>query len=215
MKPYFETKLGTLYNCDCIDFMQEMDDNSIDLVLTDPPYGVGVEYDKFEDTQENLKHLISNAMNHILRISKRTVLTCGQSNIWHYPKSDWIMAWINKAGVNQNKWGFTCWQPILCYGKDAYRSNNKGARPDYIEHSEASKKIGHPCPKPDKFWVKLLDRCSVIKSDTVFDPFIGGGATGIACEKLGRKWIGVEISEKYCEIAAKRISLEASQGKLW
>ena len=47
MKPYFETKLGTLYNCDCIDFMQEMDDNSIDLVLTDPPYGVGVEYDKF------------------------------------------------------------------------------------------------------------------------------------------------------------------------
>jgi len=215
MKPYFETKLGALYNCDCLEFMKEMEDDSVDLVLTDPPYGVGMAYDVFDDTFENVKNLMAKVMPEVLRISNRTALTCATRQIGLYPLPKWILCWFNKAGTGMNPWGFTCWQPVLVYGKDPYLENRKGSRPDYIEHSEASKKIGHPCPKPDKFWVKLLDRCSVIKSDTVFDPFIGGGATGIACEKLGRKWTGVEISEKYCEIAAKRISLEANQGKLW
>ena len=94
-------------------------------------------------------------MPEILRVSKRVLLTCGQSNVCKYPKSDWILAWVNKAGANQNKWGFTCWQPILAYGKDAYRTNNMGARPDIIIHSEVAEKWEHSCPKPIVFWKKL------------------------------------------------------------
>jgi site-specific DNA-methyltransferase (adenine-specific) len=49
----------------------------------------------------------------------------------------------------------------------------------------------------------------------VLEPFCGGGSTALACEKLNRNWIGIEISEKYCEIAKKRISQEANQLKLF
>ena len=141
---------------DCIELMKLIPDNSIDLCLTDFPYGVNLEYDNYIDTQENLKDLIKEAMPEILRISKRTLITCGQDNIWLYPKSDWILAWVNSAGANQNRWGFTCWQPILAYGKDVFRENCLGARPDIIIHNEQSEQFDHICPKPIGFWKKLL-----------------------------------------------------------
>ncbi len=68
---------------DCLEVMRDMPDDCVDLVLTDPPYGVGVNYDKFNDTQTNLIPLVRQFMAHELRISKRVVWTCGQTNIWH------------------------------------------------------------------------------------------------------------------------------------
>ena len=61
----------------------------------------------------------------------------------------------------------------------------------------------------------LVLRGTVSEGQIVLDPFIGSGTTAIACEALGRKWIGIEISEKYCEIAAKRIEAEYKQRKLF
>jgi len=215
MKPYFETKLGKLYNCDCLDFMKDIEEKSVDLVLTDPPYGLGFEYENFEDNQKNLISLIKQCMPQILRISKRCVLTCGHTNIWHYPQSKWIIAWVYGTTQQRNSWGFTSWQPVLCYGKDVYLANRKGARMDIIKDSKTPKFKNHPCPKPETFWRKLLERCSIMESDLVLDPFFGAGTTGLVCEETNRRWIGIEISEKYCEIAAKRISLEARQGKMF
>lgn len=70
----------------------------------------------------------------------------------------------------------------------------------------------HPAPFP----IKLSDNCILLttkENDLILDPFIGTGTTAISAEKLNREWIGIEISEKYCEIAAKRIEAEAKQGK--
>jgi len=53
------------------------------------------------------------------------------------------------------------------------------------------------------------------KDDTVLDPMSGSGTVAKMCERLNRRWIGIEISEEYCELAAKRIESEASQLKLW
>lgn len=72
----------------------------------------------------------------------------------------------------------------------------------------------HPTVKPIglmEFFLHLHTE----DGDFVLDPFMGSGTTAIACEILGRKWIGIEISEKYCEIAAKRIKSEADQLKLF
>ena len=184
-------ELNKIYNKDCRDGLKQLADKSIDLCLTDFPYGVGVDYgESFSDTQENLKQLIQDVMPNLFRVCKRIVITCGQSNIWLYPQSDWIMAWINTAGANQNKWGFTCWQPILCYGKDAFREANKGARPDIIFDNSTSDNVEHPCPKPVKFWRKLLQRVSVSENDVVLDPFAGSGVTLLVAKQSSRKYIG-------------------------
>ena len=202
---YPDDYINKVIQGDCLEVMKQMPDKCVDLVLTDPPYGVGYEYDTYDDTEENLKALLDKVMPEILRVGKRVVLTPGHTNMWKYPEPKWVMAWTNPAGANRNSWGFTCWQPILCYGKDPYLENCMGARQDLIQHSEASQDFGHSCSKPIEFWKKLMARCSVKESDIIIDPFLGSGTTAVAAKQLGRKYIGIELSEKYCKIAEERL----------
>lgn len=71
----------------------------------------------------------------------------------------------------------------------------------------------HPTQKPDELFEYLLITYSN-RNQLILDPFLGSGTTAVACEKLNRRWIGIEISEKYCSIAKKRIEAEASQIKM-
>ena len=190
---------------DCIEVMKTFADKSFDLVLTDPPYGVNYEYNQYQDTPENLKKLVDGFMPEVLRIGRRVMITCGNGNQHLYPKPDWTLAWVITAGAGQNKWGFTCWQPILVYGKDPYRENNMGARPDIIQSNETSEEFGHTCTKPINTWKRILARGSVKESDTILDPFLGSGTTLVAAKQLNRNAVGIEISQEYCEIAKKRL----------
>ena len=70
---------------------------------------------------------------------------------------------------------------------------------------------GHPCPKPEKWGLESIRR---VKGDIILDPFMGSGTTIVACEKLGRRGIGIEIEQKYFDIACKRIQAEVDQLKL-
>lgn len=212
MTPYFDDGHGhVIYHGDCREILPELP--NVDLVLTDPPYGVRVEYGSFEDTADNVRQLVSSTMPLMLARSRRVVLTCATRQICFYPEPTWILCWLNRAGSFCNPWGFTCWQPVLCYGKDPYLERGMGSRPDVIEHSETAEKNGHPVPKPYHFWRKLLGRCSVEESEVILDPFMGSGTTLRAAKDLGRKAIGIEIEERYCEIAAKRLSQEVLEFK--
>ena len=206
MNPYYQDDRVTIYHGDCLEYIPKL--GGFDLCLTDPPYGAGLDYGGFVDTQENVKTLIDSSMPLLISKSNRVVLTCGIYTINYYPKPSWILCWFNRAGTGRNPWGFSCWSPILVYGKDPYLENRMGGRPDYIEHSETSEKNGHPCPKPEQFWKKLLARCSVKETDTVMDPFMGSGTTMKACKNTGHKCVGIEINERYCEIAANRCRQE-------
>jgi DNA modification methylase len=77
---------------------------------------------------------------------------------------------------------------------------------------KSSEKV-HSTQKPDDLFIDVIST----RNDWGFilDPFLGSGTTAVACERLGRKWIGIEISEQYCELAAKRIEAEAAQLKLF
>ena len=75
-------------------------------------------------------------------------------------------------------------------------------------------KTEHPTQKPSELFMYVLRDFSK-NNQLIIDPFFGSGTTGLACEKLGRKWIGIEISEKYCAIAKKRIEQEARQIKMF
>lgn len=72
----------------------------------------------------------------------------------------------------------------------------------------------HPTQKPVELMELMLNIHSK-ENDLILEPFCGGGSTALACEKLNRRWIGIEISEKYCEIAKKRIEDYTKQLKLF
>ena len=201
-------KTNVCYQGDCLEVMKNIPDKSIDLVLTDPPYGVNYEYKSYEDTQENLKKLVDAFMPEVLRIGKVVLITCGNGNQHLYPKPDWTLAWVITAGAGQNKWGFTCWQPILAYGKNPYRANRMGARPDIIMSNERSEKNGHACPKPIGVWTEILKKGSVNETDIILDPFAGSGTTGVACKNTNRNFILIEQDEKYCDIIKERVGCD-------
>lgn len=204
MKPYYSENNITIIHGDCREVLPQL--GIYDLVLTDPPYGVGLEYRTYKDTQSNLDTLIKEAVPLLIASGIVTLLTPGTLNQLKYPIPDWILAWVNPSGAFTSPWGFSCWQPILAYGKDPYLRDGLGSRPDiFIEYSNAEVN-GHPCPKPLAIWMKLLKRGSTRKNDKILDPFMGSGTTLRAAKKLGHEALGIEIDEAYCEIAAKSLS---------
>ncbi len=197
MKPYFDKEDIIIYHGNHLEVMSEL--QPVDLVLTDFPYGTNVDYGLYQDTQDNLKKLVNETMPEILRISKVALITCGNHNIHLYPPVNWILAWVNNAGNGINRWGFNCWQPILAYGRDIRHTR------DIIINNERSENNIHPCPKPINFWKQLLLRGSADISDNILDPLMGSGTTLVAAKELGRCCIGIDIEEKWCEEAAKRV----------
>ncbi len=186
-----------------------MNGERADTCLTDPPYGLGDtdsvknNYDQHEDTIENLENIISRFIPLAQDAANVTVLTPGNGNARKYPEPNWTMAWFTPAGAGRGPWGFCCWQPILCYGKDPKLANGMGCHPDAIVHTESSEKNGHPCPKPINFWVWLMNRV-VLPHGLVFEPFTGSGTGIIAAEQTGRKCYGMEISPQYVDVIVKR-----------
>lgn len=84
---------------------------------------------------------------------------------------------------------------------------NGGGLPAVWTHyiSKGNQRPDHPCPKPESLMMQLVEQFTD-PGETILDPFMGSGTTLIAAKRLGRKAIGIELEEKYCEIAAKRLS---------
>jgi len=189
---------------DCVDVLPAI--AFADAVVSDPPYGIGLDYqtDGFNDTTEELAALVAAFLPLCLHIAPVVSLTPGNVNHYLYPKPTWTLCWFNRAGAGSGPWGFSCWQPILCYGPDPYLRTGKGRRPDFIEWSETSEKNGHPCPKPIKFQKQWIERVA-FDANVILDPFMGSGTTGVAAVEMGKRFIGIEREERYFEIACRRI----------
>jgi hypothetical protein len=192
------------------DVARLMDGKKADTCLTDPPYGLGDtaseknNYDQYVDTEENLHEIIQKFLPIASKVAKVTVVTPGNGNTYKYPTPSWVMAWFTPAGAGRGPWGFCCWQPILCYGKDPKLANGLGCHPDAIVHTESSEKVGHPCSKPINFWIWLMDRTTAAPSALFFDPFLGSGTSVLAAEQTGRKCYGLELSPVYVDIIIRR-----------
>lgn len=338
MNPYYETENGVLYNGDCLEIMKELESDSVNLVLTDPPYNINIaKWDKidnyiewmglkFMEFQRLLKdngsfYFFHNDFLQIAElqhwISKHTEFIFKQFNIWD--KGDFrAISWKNPGedSILRN-WFPTC-EYCLFYtfqdgtglsmifaDKECFKSIKKYldeelAASDYtestiktvLENDMASHYFGfstreksqfafpteknylklqetgrfqreykefrqeyedlrleyeglrqgyenlrytfnpvkntkqlwhtystndgqeHLCKKPIPILDKIL-RVSSNPGDLVIDPFLGSGSTAVACERLDRKWIGIELSKDYCDVAVKRIEAENAQGKLF
>lgn len=214
LKPYYENENGKLYHGNCLEIMPMLD--KVDLVLTDPPYGINNSSVKGDyiggNFIDNEEYIINTVVNKILplcfNVSPTTIITCGIKNMWNYPKPDSFGVIYYPAAVSWQKHGSADTNPILYYGK----SKKKG--PLSFKCVSTAPKTGHPCTKPTEQWLLLTNRFAK-KGETILDPFFGSGTTGIVCGELKINWVGIEIEEKYCEIAAKRIEAENRQLKLF
>jgi len=252
-EPYYETKLGKLYHGDCLGIMAGL--GSVDLVLTDPPYGTtSCKWDSIIPLGAmwtQLKYLIKP--NGVIAITASQPFTSilVTSNIDMF-RHEWI--WIKNRGSNfantvrepmkehetvlifsRGKWVYNRqMQPRTGAGLERIKYNCKfeSKSDNYREFEGRSKnklsklrvpstwqkfntEVGlHPTQKP-VLLMEYLTKTYTNEDEIVLDFAVGSGTTAVACEKLKRRWIGIEKEEKYCEIAAKRIEAEASQLKLF
>lgn len=205
MTPYYQDDFATIYHGDCRDVLPGL---TGDVVLMDPPYGNGTLYDGFEDSPERVVELVSEVMPLVLAAAPVVLVTPGVSNMHLYPRPRWTLCWADPSGQGSGPWGFCSWQPVLAYGPDPYLAAGLGRRPDTVIKRGLAPRVGHPCPKPVNIWKWLIVRATPAEAATVLDPFMGSGTTLRAAKDLGRRSIGIEQSEAYCEIAAKRLAQE-------
>lgn len=220
IKPYYETTRGKLYHADCLDILPLIPDKAVDLVLTDPPYGIGAYASgtmgggvlakqssyavTFDDTAIPHRDIFNLLTKHqsIIFGGNYFVEYLSNSSCWLvWDKlngknnfADCELAWTNfKTAVRKYEWK---WQGML-----QQDMKNKDER-------------FHPTQKPLGLFKLILQDYSK-ENDLILDPFSGSGTTAVACEDLNRRWICIEKEEKYCELSAKRIEQFLSQGKLF
>lgn len=209
MTPYYDEAGITIYHADCRVVLPAL---AFDSLVTDAPYGVGLDYDDHRDTVEELDVLIG-ALTPTLLDGRTHAVFPGVGNMHRWPQPRWTLCWTEPAGTRTGPWGFSTWQPVLAYGPDPYLAAGLGRRPDSYRTTASSSTTllqqeggtGHPCPKSVPLMLWLIQRATQ-PSAVVLDPFMGSGSTLVAAKQLGRRAIGVEISERYCEVAARRLA---------
>ena len=211
--PYYQHNGITIYCGDCLEIMPELE--PVDLVLTDPPYGVGIDYgESYDDTFINWVALTSKWLPIAEKIAhKGTIFTPGgfEQELFLYThfKPKWRICWYKGTQAQRSPIGFKHWETVFVYG------NTKSQCPDYF-HVNASKTESynqHPVPKPKEWAIWLIKNFSSDQDDIILDPFMGSGTTLVAAKQLNRKAIGIEIEEKYCEIAVRRLAQEVLEFK--
>ena len=195
---------------DCLEEMKKMPDKSIDLVLTDPPFNVGKEFanDNLSNTEWkkfclDFAQLCSKLepKNMLIEVSKKDKYM--REAFDRYFRYRFAICLNYTNSMRQGTIGYHNWGMILWYGEGKCYKRYKD-RIDSAVHS-TKKEFTHPSPKEVTHYRKLIEMFS-IEGQTVLDPFMGSGTTGVACKELGRDFIGIEISPEYFKIAENRIN---------
>lgn len=194
MTPYYEEAGITIYHGDCREILPMLP--SVDLVLTDPPYGIGFAAQPTK-WQRLAGHQAENWDNRPVD-DLRLVLSYGRCQV----------AWGGNYYVLPPTRGWLCWYkpdapPSMGSFELAWTNQDRNAR--IITHSISAtnaERVGHPTQKP---LAVILWTMNQFPGETVLDPFMGSGTTLVAAKQLGRRAIGIEIEQKYCDIAIERL----------
>ena len=217
MKPYYQDDYCTIYHGNSLEIMPTI--QRVDLVLTDPPYGIdggtggtskkrgrGNYCSKFEDTPEYIKTVCVPIIKLCVNISTAVILTPGNKNCCSYPQPNSFGSIFAPQSGGCQRWGWTDSQPIFYYGISPKQGRLMEPSSFTVLRNDDCK-YDHPCPKPYTIWKKLY-RKGITENGICLDPFMGTGTTLRIAKDDRRKAIGIEMEEKYCEIAAKRLGQE-------
>ncbi len=213
MKPYYEHGGITIIHGDCRGVLPGL--SSVDFCWTDPPYNVGKDYGVWNDNMldHEYKSFITMAIKLIKSKSALIAMLVPTKHIlyyWNQLGVDYkqiILSW-DQAGALRGKFS-NQFSSILTNAnpskviKNVWHNCQMTGRGYFFTED----KYGHPGYTSEDVTKRVLSPFTN-EGDLVLDPFMGSGTTLRAAKDLGRRAIGVEISEKYCEIAAKRLSQE-------
>ena len=226
-KPYYEDGSVTIYHGDAREILPGIPGRGIDLLLTDPPYGVGYVTARRPRSHELVKPIAGDSSLEVLRAVgpelDRTLaderhayvfassMRVGEAtdalpwpvkNVLVWDKGEAGSVGDLAAGYGVN------WEAVL-YAVKGRRAFTDGKRPRAILRYpwSGTRDPVHPTVKPVGLLSSLIERSS-LTGETVLDPFMGSGTTLRAAKDLGRKAIGIEISEEYCAVAAERLAQE-------
>ena len=196
---------ATLYLGDCRDILPTL--GKVDAVVTDPPYGLGSKMQGGTwGAKEGFKEMLdwdseAPSVDALLAIADKAPFTVmWGGNYYGLPPSRCWLVWDKANAVPTMADCELAWTNL---DRPAKRFRGLVGRVEY----------GHPTQKPldlMKWTIAQVDHCQ--KAETILDPFMGSGTTGVAAVQMGRKFIGIEREERYFEIACKRIEQAQRQG---
>ena len=226
MKPYYEDEFVTLYHGDARDAMDVLDPSSVDLLLTDPPYGMAFQSGR---TATKSAAIRNDGVRQGIRVVRQVLAEITPSFaaemhalvFCHW--ESWPDFYDGLAGLftirNALIWSkggggmgdlrheYAKDYEVILYGERSRGRELAGKRTGAVIHGHprvpASKRLV-PFQKPTSLLVELVERHSAVGS-LVLDPFAGSGSTLVAAKRAGRRAIGFEVVEDSCRITAERL----------
>ena len=194
---------------DCLDVLRTLEAGSVDAVITDPPYPR--EY-------EHLYGAVAKEARRVLRVGGSFLTLCGHyqlprvlADIGEHLRYRWIVKLDHPGSHARMAMGvMVTWKPMLWFVNEKLSPRRNIV--DGCASQKRSKDTGHP-------WQQDLDyalwgiEALTDPSNTILDPFMGSGTTGVACVQTGRNFIGIEIDSGYAEIARQRIEKAQEQAR--
>lgn len=204
MKPYYKDKNCIIYHGDSREIVRTL--GYFDLILTDPPYGMNyqsrhrsVRHKKIQNDGELDVDFIKLL---ITRATKAAYFFCRWDNLYQMPKPKSVIAWVKdnwSMGDLKHEHGRQ-WEACCFYPSHDHKFTKR--IPDVIQCKRTKNNL-HPTEKPVDLLQKII---SANECQTILDPYMGSGTTLRAAANLNKKCVGIEVEEKYCEIAVKRLS---------
>lgn len=219
----------TLISGDCLEVMADFPPCfRVDATITDPPFGIGFKYASHDDTPEGygpwLWAILEKCEIHSMPGSPVFVFQAmpnARRFVEWFPR-DWRIYAAAKNFVQMRPTAMQyAFDPVVCWwtegkpwsagtsNRDFYVADTAG-----VISNRANYQKGHPCPRPVDQMAQMVGQW-VRPEGTILDPFMGSGTTGVACVNLGRKFIGIEIEERYFDIACRRIEEAYRQPRLF
>ena len=212
---------------DCLELLKQIKDESIDMVLTDPPYGIAFQsgyrkigYEKIKGDQ-NL-YWLDDFVEEIFRVSKNNTahyMFCSFHHIDIFKqaiqkrfKVKNIITWVkNNTSMGDLKGDFAPKTEFIIFFQKGRRLINGRRDSNVFEFNKTRNEL-HPTQKPVDMTEYMLSKFSD-EGNVILDPFMGSGTTGVACVNTNRNFIGMELDEDYFKIAKERIK-KADRSKL-
>ena len=208
-------ELNKIYNEDCLETMKRMPDNFVDLILTDPPYGIkearnnNASRGKLAIAKDYGSHDWDDKIpskeifKEMFRVSKNQIIFGGNYFVEYLKNSPCWIVWDKNNGDNDFADCELAWTSF----KTAVRLKTWTWN-GMLQHNMKDKETRyHPTQKPAGLIRWILTKYAN-DGNVIYDPFMGSGTTARACKDLGYVWIGSEISKEYCDIAEQRLKQE-------